>query len=107
MLGAVLLLSPGASFVAVGWLIVTRAPGNVIGRMCLAIGLLWTGLMTSSSVGLWILQTRSLANEVGLWVNWVTDWLWVPALGVLGTHLLLRLPDGRLLSPRWGHFSRF
>jgi hypothetical protein len=105
--GALLLLLPGVAFVAVGWLISTRRSDNLIGRMCLAIGLLWTVLMSFGPLGYWIIQTRTVDNELGLWVNWVGDWLWVPALGLFGTHLLLRLPDGRLISPRWRHYSRF
>jgi hypothetical protein len=106
-LGALLLLLPGVAFVAVGWLVSTRRSDNLIGRMCLAIGLLWTVLMSLGSLGYWIIQSRTLDNELGLWVSWVGDWLWVPALGLFGTHLLLRLPDGRLISHRWRHYSRF
>jgi hypothetical protein len=29
------------------------------------------------------------------------QWLWVPAVGLLGTYLLLLFPDGRLPSRRW------
>jgi len=106
-LGALLLLLPGVAFVAVGWLISTRRSDNLIGRMCLAIGLLWTVLMSLGSLGYWIIQTRTVDNELGLWISWVGDWVWVPALGLFGTHLLLRLPDGRLISQRWRHYSRF
>ena len=106
-LGALLLLLPGVAFVAVGWLVSTRRSDNLIGRMCLAIGLLWTVLMSFGSLGYWIIQTRTVDNELGLWVSWVGDWLWVPALGLFGTLLLLRLPDGRLISQRWRHYSRF
>ena len=106
-LGALLLLLPGVGFVAVGWLISTRRSDNLIGRMCLAIGLLWTVLMSLGSLGYWIIQTGTVDNELGLWISWVGDWLWVPALGLFGTHLLLRLPDGRLISQRWRHYSRF
>ena len=106
-LGGLLLLLPGVAFVAVGWLISTRRSDNLIGRMCLVIGLLWTVLMSLGSLGYWIIQTRTVDNELGLWVSWVGDWLWVPALGLSGTHLLLRLPDGRLISQRWRHYSRF
>ncbi|MDQ3660055.1 MAG: hypothetical protein M3454_03140 [Actinomycetota bacterium] len=106
-LGALLLLLPGMAFVAVGWLISTRRSDNLIGRMCLAIGLLWTVLMSLGSLGYWIIQTRTVDNELGLWISWVGDWLWVPVLGLFGTHLLLRLPDGRLISQRWRHYSRF
>ena len=31
----------------------------------------------------------------------INDWLWVPAVGLLGTFLLLLFPDGRLPSRRW------
>src|SRR5215210_6733400 len=31
----------------------------------------------------------------------INNWLWVPAVGVLGTYLLLLFPDGRLPSSRW------
>jgi len=105
-LGGVLALSPGAAFLAVGWLIATRRPGNRIGRMCLAIGLLWTALMSCGALGLWIIQTRTLDSDLGLWVNWVGDWMWAPILGLIGTHLLLRLPDGHLLSRGWRYYSR-
>ena len=107
LLGAALLLLPGAAFVAVGWLIATRRLGNRIGWMCLTIGLLWTVLMSTGSLGHWIIQKRGLADELGLWVLWVGDWLYAMPLGLIGTHLLLRLPDGRLLSRRWRHYSRF
>jgi len=106
-LGGILALSPGMAFLAVGWVIATRKPGNRIGRMCLAIGLLWTALMSGGALGLWIIQTKGVENEVGLWVNWVGDWLWAPILGLIGTHLLLRLPDGRLPSRGWRYYSRF
>jgi len=29
------------------------------------------------------------------------DWMWAPALGLLGTYLILLFPDGRLPSRRW------
>jgi small basic protein len=107
LLGAALLLVPGAAFVAVGWLIATRQPGNRIGWMCLAIGLLWTVLMSAGSLGHWIFQKRGPGDELGLWILWVGDWLYATPLGLIGTHLLLRLPDGRLLSQGWRYFSRF
>lgn len=37
---------------------------------------------------------------------WFTNLVWVLPLGLMGTHLLLRLPDGRLPSPRWRWVSR-
>jgi hypothetical protein len=31
----------------------------------------------------------------------MSDWIWVPAVGLLGTYVLLLFPDGRLPSRRW------
>src|SRR3712207_4403075 len=31
----------------------------------------------------------------------ISDWIWVPAVGLLGTYVLLLFPDGRLPSKRW------
>src|SRR4029450_1056795 len=31
----------------------------------------------------------------------INNWLWVPAVGLLGTYLLLLFPDGKLPSRRW------
>jgi len=31
----------------------------------------------------------------------LTEWLWAPALGLLGIYLILLFPDGRLTSRRW------
>jgi hypothetical protein len=42
---------------------------------------------------------------VGEWLD-VPASLWVVALGLIGTQLPLRLPDGKLPSPRWRWFSR-
>jgi MFS family permease len=31
----------------------------------------------------------------------ISDWIWVPAVGLLGTYVLLLFPDGKLPSRRW------
>ncbi len=31
----------------------------------------------------------------------ISDWIWVPAVGLLGTYVLVLFPDGRLPSRRW------
>ena len=96
----------GIAFAVVGWLIATRRPGHRVGWICLAAALAWMSLGASDAVGNWGFQARTLPRELAPWLGWLGLWLWVPALGLTGVHLPLRLPDGRLPSPRWRHYSR-
>ena len=72
------------SFLAVGWLILRRYPDHVEGRLLLTIGLAWAVILV-------------LPFDGG----------WVVPVGLMGTHLLLRYPDGRLPSTRWRWFARW
>ena len=103
--GAVSLAMPGIAFTVVGGLIATRRPGHRIGWLCLAIGAMWMVVVAASAFGTWAAETDRSGAAVE-WLAWF-GWLWVPAVGVMGTHLPLRLPDGRLPSPRWRRYSRF
>jgi hypothetical protein len=96
LVGGVLFLA----FPLVGALIASRRPNNAVGWLCLAIGLLWTlggmldyysyyGAATPGSVPFPIAMAA------------ISDWIWVPAIGLLGTYVLLLFPDGRLPSRRW------
>jgi hypothetical protein len=80
--GDVVTLSIPVAFLAVGWLIVRRYPQQVEGRLLLVIGLAWAVIL-------------ALPFDGG----------WVVPVGLMGTHLLLRYPDGELPSPRWVWFS--
>jgi hypothetical protein len=93
----------GALFLAfplVGALIASRRPKNAVGWLCLAVGLLWSlsgvfdyysyyGAATPGSVPFPVAMAG------------ISDWIWVPAVGLLGTYVLLLFPDGRLPSRRW------
>jgi hypothetical protein len=94
-----------AVFSIVGGLIVTRRPGNPIGWLLAAIGLLFAIVVASSGVARWGLETGSLPQGVAEWIS-VASSAWVIALGLIGTQLPLRLPDGALPSPRWRWYSR-
>ena len=96
-------LLPAAAFSLVGALIAARRPGNAVSWLCLAIGLLWTFVASSSA-----LTSELRAHGLDGAAEWASapTFLWVPALGLIGTHLPLRLPDGRLLSPTWRWYSR-
>ncbi len=98
-------LVPGMAFCFVGGLIGTRRSDNRIGWLCLAIGLLLVVLAATNVVGLWALRTGMMPRSVGEWLYWPPS-LWVPPVGIMGTHLLFRLPDGELPSSRWRLYSR-
>ena len=82
--GDVVTLVVPLSFLAVGWLILLRYPEHVEGRLLLSIGLAWAVIL-------------ALPFDGG----------WVVPVGLMGTHLLIRYPDGELPSPRWVWFSRW
>jgi len=96
---------PIAAFSIVGGLIALRRPGNTIGWLLATIGLFFAIVLACSSVARWGLETDALPEAVAEWIS-VGASVWVIALGLVGTQLPLRLPDGRLPSPRWRWFSR-
>jgi signal transduction histidine kinase len=87
------LLAPAAAFSIVGLVVALRQPQNACGWLMLVIGTIW-------SFGV---SPQAASDSV---VAWATSWGWVPPFGLMATHLPLRLPDGRLLSPRWRWVSR-
>ena len=95
---------PIAAFSIVGGVISLRRPDNVIGRLLGVIGLLFAVFVACSAVSTWAVLTGSLPRDVGEWIGLGAD-AGVPALGLIGTQLVLRLPDGALPSPRWRWFS--
>ena len=91
---------PILAFPIVGALIASRRPGNPIGWILLADGLLWTllGLLDYYSV-YGLARPGSVpypAAAAGL-----GQWLWVPTVGLLAIYLVLLFPDGRLPSRGW------
>ena len=106
VIGIVILLTMMFSFPVVGVLVATRDPGNAIGWLLLAIGLVWE---------LW-------GGAAGVYVTWgfevdpgslprpdivaaLASSIWVPGLGLIGTFLILLFPNGRLPTPRWKPFA--
>jgi len=99
-----------------GWLVLRRRPGNVAGRVLVAVGIvhvihtviaLWADVALEAA-GLRAPLTRisaglapadlPLAAAVPLWVM---GWLWVPAAILAAAVLPLAFPDGRLTGRRW------
>ena len=92
------------SFSLVGGVIAARLPGNRVGWLCLGIGLLWSAQSVAYEVAGWAGGNGMLGTA-----EWMASasWLWVPAVGLTGSHLALRLPNGALLTPRWRWWSRW
>jgi hypothetical protein len=89
------------AFPAVGILVASRLPRNPIGWILLGIGLVWEGYFVAENYS----QYAFVHHPGSLWrpdlVVALTSSLWVPAVGLMGTFLILLFPDGRLPSPRW------
>ncbi len=93
--GALFLIFP-----LVGALIASRRPRNAIGWILLADGLLWMFLGMTDYYGLYgVARPGSVPFPV--MVAGINNFMWVPAVGLLGTYVFLLFPDGRLPSRRW------
>ena len=90
-----------ASFSVVGLLVVRRQPESTIGWLSLLIGLLWAATVSTEEYARFGLETHPGSLPAPILVAALGVWLWVPAVGLMGTFLILLFPDGRLPSPRW------
>jgi hypothetical protein len=99
-----LLLGLGAA--TTGAIVATRARGNAVGPLLLALGfgIGWT-LACGSYAQIALTSAGPLPAE--RWVAWVGDWPGTLTLFGVPPFLLLLFPDGRLLSPRWRSVAWF
>jgi len=85
----------------VGAFLAVRVPGNVIGWMLLASGMLFGYGILSGGYAY-----RSIDDPAGLWpatalLGWLNNLLFLPPVMIVVVAVPLVFPDGRLLSPRW------
>jgi len=105
-LSGLLIFSPFLAFPLVGALISSRRPENPIGWICLAAGLFWMIIiLADASNDYELARTGTVTSSVT--VDALTQWIWVPPVGLLGIYLILLFPDGRLPSRRWRPFALF
>ncbi len=84
-----------------GMLIARREPGNRIAWILLAIGaVIGFGTLAEPYTTYGIARHPGSLPAAGV-VAAISGSLWVPAIGLTGTYLILLFPDGRLPSRRW------
>ena len=98
-LGDLLLWIPFLAFPIVGALIASKRPTNAIGWICLVAGLFWMLIF------LWGSIPSSVSAPVV--IDALTQWLWVPPVGLLGIYMILLFPDGKLPSRKWRPLAWF
>jgi hypothetical protein len=104
--GRVFSFLPFLAFPLVGALIASRRPRNWVGWILLADGLLWTfGSVLDSYRIYGLARPGSVPFQVA--VHALSQWLWVPAVGLFAVYLILLFPDGRLPSRRWRPLAWF
>jgi hypothetical protein len=95
------------AFPIVGALIASKRPHNPIGWILLADGLLWMLLAVTDSYFVYgVARPGSVPYPVAIGTMG-NQWLWVPAVGLLGIYLVLLFPDGKLPSRRWRPLTWF
>ncbi len=89
------------SYAAMGWVLATRLPRNVLGWIFLFLGLAMAGQLAVTFMIESVYDAfRPLENPL-LFGAWIASSFHLPSLVVLMTVIFLRFPTGKLLAKRW------
>ena len=88
------------AFSVPGAVIVGYRPGNPIGRILCIMGLTLGASLLLGEYGEYALRTNPGSVPGGVLAAWLQNFFWFPVVGLVPL-LLLLVPDGSLLSPRW------
>jgi hypothetical protein len=89
------------SFAVVGVLIASQQPRNIIGWILLGSGLSWAVIVGAEAYAHYGFDTNPGSLPRPDLAVVLTSSLWVPAVGLMGTFLILLFPNGRLPSRGW------
>src|SRR5918999_1093094 len=94
-------LAAGVLFASVGALVVSRRPGNAIGWLFSAAGLLWLAGSFADQYGTYAYVTRGNSLPGAVVALWIGEWYWLLFLFLAFVFTLFLFPTGRLPSKRW------
>ncbi len=95
-----------SAFPIAGYLVATRRPENSIGWLMLGIGTALGVGSIASSYGSYAIDGGVGGRHLGEIAAAIDSPMWVPAVALPATFLILLFPDGHLPSPRWRWFAR-
>ena len=95
------LLLAFAAFMVVGAVIVAHRPGNAVGWIFSAIGLLTAIGVLATEYAAYASRTRPGSPPGVVLAAWYSSWWWYPTLVLVLVFTPLVFPTGRLLSTRW------
>ena len=94
------------SCAVIGALAVSRQPGNLVGWLFLATGVVAAMQLFTGELALSLYRHGGPLLAVQ-WLAWPANWVWNLSFGSLFTLLPLLFPDGRLPSRRWRPLAWF
>ncbi len=89
------------AFMSVGALIIARRPGNSMGLIFSAGGLLAATGLLAQEYAEYSYVTKAGQMPGRVLAVWYTSWYWYPLLGLMLVFTLLYFPTGRLFSRGW------
>jgi hypothetical protein len=95
------LLLAFAAFMIVGLVIVAHRPGNAVGWIFSAVGLLSATGWLAMEYAHYAYLTRPGSLPGAALAAWYASWWWYPMLTLIVVFTLLVFPTGRALSARW------
>ena len=107
LFGDLLIFVPFLAFPVVGALIASKRPENPIGWICLVAGLFWMHIVLGEGLDAYWRAAEPGWAPSTVTLDALTQWMWVPPVGLLGIYMILLFPDGKLPSRRWRPFAWF